>query len=457
VNLKPLLIVSALALSLSASGACEAAEPLTFSDFLDKTQAHYPRLKAQQLRAEEALAAEHAAVAGFFPRFKGISEWTRSNDPVYVFGTLLKQGAFTQGDFDVAKLNDPDARSNFAVGVEGQWTLFDAFDTISKVNASKHRAQSEKLNEEFAGAEVSLLAIEAFYRAVLEENLAALAEDIWAVSGKDIGEAESLSQKGLILGADYYAARVNMGAIERMKNRFARDARSSKILLNVLMGEDPLKEQVLSYEVEPAEASGQGLAAWLETAYGSRKDLEAAHSLVEAAKAESFKEKMSFLPKLQAIGRFEDDTRDWRGDRNHYLLGVKGEMDLFDPSYGARKDQAALKLKETIETKNALKDEIVRSLTEEYGRYETILADVPVTARMLEDVQKAAELTEKLYREGKKSVADLLEIRRIYLESAVQAFETRFYTQTGRSRLLFLSGTLDRAQAEDIGRGLKKK
>ncbi|MEI8345043.1 MAG: TolC family protein, partial [Candidatus Omnitrophota bacterium] len=136
---------------------------------------------------------------------------------------------------------------------------------------------------------------------------------------------------------------------------------------------------------------------------------------------------------------------------------IRGQVDLFDGTYGSRTEQAALKLKAAIEDKNDLKDRITQALAEESGRYETITADLPVAERMLSDAKNAMEMTQMLYSQGKKSVADLLEIRRVYLETAVKSYQTRFYAQTSYSRLLFLSGRLDQAAAERIAAGLKKR
>lgn len=446
-----ILIISALNLF------AEANEPLTLPDFVRKTQAHYPLLKKQHARVEEAIAAKHEAIAGFLPKFTGVSSWSTGNDPVYVFGTLLKQGAFTQNDFQLGRLNSPEARTNFSYGVEGRWVLFDAFDTISRVRIAGHAVDSEKSNEEYAQMEVSLLAVEAFYRAVLETNLERFAGEIITSSKKDLSEAQSLNEKGMVLGADFYAANVNGGILERMRNRFQRDSKSSRILLNILMGEDPLVERSLDYEILPLNAESKGFRQWLDVAYLYRKDFEAIDAAIRGAESEVFRQKMSFLPKISAFGSVEDNTHDWQGDSKNYLLGVKGELDLFDGTYGARNERAALKLKEAIEEKNSLRDAIMRALSEENARYETLTTDLPLAERMLQDAKNAMQMTEKLYREGKKSVADLLEIRRVYLEMALMTYETRFYIQTSYSRLLFLSGTLDRTSLDRIAAGLKKR
>ncbi|MEI8344834.1 MAG: TolC family protein, partial [Candidatus Omnitrophota bacterium] len=247
--------------------SAQTTEPLAFTDFLSKVRAHYPLLKKQHRRVEEAIAAQHEAIAGFLPRFTGVSAWTTGDDPVYVFGTLLKQGAFTSGDFDVARLNSPETRSNFSYGVEGRWMLFDAFDTISRVRGAGQRVRSETLNSEFADMETTLLAIEAFCRAALEENLGRFAREVQTASQKDLGEAESLSQKGLVLGADFYTAKVNGGLIERLYNRFERDFKSSRVVLNILMGQDPLIELALDYDIVPVAGQAQGLREWLQSAY----------------------------------------------------------------------------------------------------------------------------------------------------------------------------------------------
>ncbi|MBK5098336.1 MAG: TolC family protein, partial [Gemmatimonadetes bacterium] len=58
-----------------------------------------------------------------WPRIDVATGWTRSNDPVFAFGTKLRQGIFSESDLALDALNNPDAISDWATGASLQWKL----------------------------------------------------------------------------------------------------------------------------------------------------------------------------------------------------------------------------------------------------------------------------------------------------------------------------------------------
>ena len=57
----------------------------------------------------------------------GFSETaTRGDDPVYVFGSKLRQQRFTQADFTLNNLNTPLPFGNFSTRFGGTWNLFES-------------------------------------------------------------------------------------------------------------------------------------------------------------------------------------------------------------------------------------------------------------------------------------------------------------------------------------------
>ena len=79
------------------------------------------------------------------PRWHGLSilpqvgfaeDISRGNDPVYVFGTRLRQQQFTQADFALDSLNKPEPIGNFATRISGGWLLFDSFRTQKSVQGA---------------------------------------------------------------------------------------------------------------------------------------------------------------------------------------------------------------------------------------------------------------------------------------------------------------------------------
>jgi len=89
------------------------------------------------LADQKAASAEiKEARSGLLPKIVFSESATRGNDPVYAFGTRLRQGRFTADDFALNRLNYPPDR-RFTTRFSGQWTLFDSFANLLRCAVRK--------------------------------------------------------------------------------------------------------------------------------------------------------------------------------------------------------------------------------------------------------------------------------------------------------------------------------
>jgi outer membrane protein TolC len=447
---KLFLGILALAFMSSTALAEEPATPpktplsqRTFLDCFEKVLVHYPALKKKYEELAQAKAEKNLALAELFPRVQGLASMTTTDDPVNVFGMLLRQESFTQNDFSLNALNSPRHRTNYHFGLAGEMLLFDSFNTISKIRSARRLVKSAGLEADFTEMEASLVTLESYLAVLLAKELFKITADLKKVIDQDLKQAEDLKQKGMILGADFYAAKVAAGGIERTLNRARAMAKTSRMFMNILMGEDP----ELAWEAVgkiPGVLQDQGaLQSWIAQAYQQRKDLVAMDSMIDAQRIESLRQKTSFLPKIYGFGGLDADSHDLSSGGKNFTVGIKGSMDLFDPAYPGRIQQAKHRYEELKADRQALRDEIAKQLVSELASYETVTADHPVLLQAHEDAKEASDLTAKLYQEGRKSIADLLTIRSIYLETASGLQQLLFALELEYAKLLFLSGQLD--------------
>ena len=83
-----------------------------------------------------AEAAAGGASSVYWPRLDFESGFVRSNDPVYAFGTKLRQGTFSEADFDVDALNHPEPINDWMNRISLQWKVFSPADWTSRGAAS---------------------------------------------------------------------------------------------------------------------------------------------------------------------------------------------------------------------------------------------------------------------------------------------------------------------------------
>src|SRR5262249_22411100 len=89
-----------------------ASEPWTLERALDQALAHNPDLRMSRQRLLAAQSVLEHANAAFWPRLQFQSSYTRTDNPMTVFGSILNQRAYsTSLDFnDVPDIDNLNAR-----------------------------------------------------------------------------------------------------------------------------------------------------------------------------------------------------------------------------------------------------------------------------------------------------------------------------------------------------------
>ncbi len=451
------VVILVVSLSLCLTGVIYGAQEtaastpvLTFEKFCSRVLAYYPKLKREGASVEIAIARKFQAVAGYLPHVQGLASMTTSNDQVYVFGTLLKQRAFTQEDFSLSRLNNPSSRTNYNIGIHAEMPIFDALQTVYRVKAAKYMVESARYDELFSRMEAILVATDTYLHAIATDKLLHVVDEACARSEEDLKQADELKQKGLVLGADYYAAKITFGGLKSMKNELAGRRAALAALLNILMGEDPLKPVDISDEIGDNPVNAGMLADWLSEAYAARPDLRSIEEAIHAKETDYLRERMSALPKISAFGDLNENTQNFNTGGGSFAVGLKGSVDILEPDYFARVKLAKESLKKLKYDRDIIKDAIAKEVTGEYARFEAIRTNLPILREMKSDANEAVSLTLPLYREGRKSIADLLDMRRAYVETNQSYYASVAGSGASWASLLFLSGRLDETTVRTI-------
>ena len=87
--------LSSLLVALVAVSVAQEATPLTLAEAAQMTLANNPMHKAALADTKASLAGVGEARAPMLPRIMFTENFTAGNDPVFVFGTKLRQQEFT--------------------------------------------------------------------------------------------------------------------------------------------------------------------------------------------------------------------------------------------------------------------------------------------------------------------------------------------------------------------------
>src|ERR1700693_2535452 len=136
---KVVLSIATLGLTCVSASAQQEAQPssLTLQQAVTIALEKNPLRRAAIADTKAASAGVREARSFLMPQLSFSETATRGDDPVYVFGSKLRQQHFTAADFALNKLNSPLPFGNFSTRFAGSWNLFDSFASWHGVNRAR--------------------------------------------------------------------------------------------------------------------------------------------------------------------------------------------------------------------------------------------------------------------------------------------------------------------------------
>ena len=442
-------------LSLLLSAAV-SAQPggLSLGAAVDAVLQRSPGVAGAKYRVQEADAALRETQMRRLPSLTLNSAFTRGDNPVYAFGTLLEQKSFTQADFSLDSLNSPGLLNNFKNSFELGVPLFTGFELRSFERLGRLGRDSAESGRELSVQNARYEAVESFLQVLLQRELSrALAERV-DVSGAEIETARKLKEKGLVLGSDYYAAQAILGGLNAWRTRAAAGRAAAESRLATLAGLPPRAMDVsgvLAQKEYPLEPESE----LVERALRQRPELRRSALREDMASVLRRKEGLSLLPKVEAFAAAETDTKDFNGNPWNRIFGVRASLPLGDPAYPSRRSRAQASLEASrAETRRAQEDVRIE-VSQAYQGYKGARESLPIAKDTVDKARQSLELFRPLYREGRQSIMEVLRAEEGLAKAQAAYLESLYGLHIGRARLLLAAGSLDGQAVRDIEQGLE--
>ena len=296
--------------------------------------------------------------------------------------------------------------------------------------------------------------VESFLQVLLRQQLSqALAERIEA-SGAEIENARKLKEKGLVLGSDYYAAQATLGGLKAWRAQVEAGLQAAKAGLATLMGVAPQSLAVrgaLSQREYPLEAEAELVASALR----QRPELRQNSLRQDMASVLRRKEGLSLLPKVEAFGTLETDTKDFNGNPWNKIFGVRASLPLGDPAYPSRRSRAQASLEASRAEAARAQENVLIEVSQVYEGYKGVRESLPIAKDTVDKARQSLELFRPLYREGRQSIMEVLRAEEGLAKAQSAYLESLYDLHAGRARLLLAAGSLDGQAVRDLSQGVE--
>jgi outer membrane protein TolC len=423
----------------------QAQTPLTLKQAVTIALEKNPARKIALADQKVAAAGVKEARAALLPRLTFSESAMRGNDPVYVFGSRLRQQRFTSADFALNRLNRPTPFGDFTTRLGGNWNLFDSFANVLNVRRAQDMQTAAAQQLARTDQELVFRVVQAYYGLLLAAKQQDVAEQAMRTADSILETAKNRFQAGLVVEADYLSAQVNAAQRQQELIRARNDVALARVQLNNALGvpADSAYEPaaVLAERALPLSPLPDLEKQALET----RPDLKQVKSQQAAQDKGAAAAKASFGPRLNAFASWEADNPAFTGGGgNNWVGGLELQLDLFS---GGQK-QARL------ERERAMQDRIaaMRQMAEDGIRldvrrayYDTDAARQQVEVARVSQQQAAESLriNQNRYESGLATITDLLRVEDAARRSQTDYWQSLYRYQTSFANLELATGTLN--------------
>jgi outer membrane protein TolC len=429
---------------LSGAGLAQSA-PVTLQKAVAIALERNPQRKAAL--AEERIAASSIkeAQSAYFPRLTFYETAAISNDPVFVFGTKLRQNRFTAADFALNQLNNPAAIGNFATRIGLQWSAFDSFLT----RASVRQAASEKAaaDERLARADqlVVFRVVQAYYGVLFASRQLEVAEHAAATAQAVMEQSRARFQAGSTVESDYLAAQVD-DASRRQEVVKARNALAlARAQFNLAMGVAPEHDYQTSGPSGPPSLQPPVLAEAETRALKERPDLKESAQQIAARAAGVDAAKSAFGPRLNVFAGAQADNVNFFGNGgNNWTAGAELQFDIFSGGEKkARLEREHAGLERAQSLKQVAEDNVRLEVRRAWYDFDSARQSVEISRMAADQAEEALRIVNNRYQAGMTTITEMLRSEDSARTARVNYWEAVYRMSAGYAALELAMGTLN--------------
>jgi outer membrane protein TolC len=394
--------------------------PVTLAEALALADKGNPELQAAAARVAARGARTESVRRMRWPRVDLSVGWSRMDLPAGVFASKLNSGAFTQADFDIARLNQPDPLNHLgtSLSLEVPIDVFGKVGSMAGAMAAYGDAADAGMRD--ARQEVRMRVIEAYRRAEMAGRAAALMERVLGVARAREAEIEARVEAGGALKADLLRARARRREREADLAERRSEQSVARAGLARLLGARPGVDYVPTEGPPPVTPLQGEEAAWVERALRQRPILVAARRKADAASSLARTEKKALLPDIGLFGQIWDDRIKVSDGSQAWAVGVGVKWTPFDGARSKLEAAATAEQRAAEEDAGAATDQVRLEVAVAYRRAVSARERHAAAAGGAEEGREAFRVVQERRKAGMATLTDELETETAALGAALQ-------------------------------------
>ncbi len=421
-----------------------AQDPMSLRDAvhqaLDKNKSVEASVAAR--KAAESRIAE--ARGGGLPKVNYSESWDRSDNPVFVFSSLLTQHQFGEQNFQIGPLNRPDFLNNFQSQVTADQTLYDAGQTKRAVRSAELTKDMTSEDGRRTQMEVMAGVIRSYEDALLGVEQFNVTSQAMRSAQADLERAQAVRSAGMSTDVDVLSIRVHLASVREQEIRRAADLDVARAALNDALGLPLDAAHSLTTGLAPLQLPDVVLAEYEKNALSERPEARQAKLATSLAENQAATARNSLLPQVGVHASFEADRQRFydRGGAN-WLVSIGLRWNLFNGfSDKARIEESRSALRRSEAEQERAGSAIRLQVRRAYADLRAADQRIEVAKASVAEAEESLRITQNRYETGLSNVTDLLRTETAVLEARTRHLAAIHDQRIAAAMLELVAGTL---------------
>ncbi|MBW2071353.1 MAG: TolC family protein [Deltaproteobacteria bacterium] len=425
------------------AGSSTSYSLLTLQEAIQMALRYNPKITAAQSLLDASGARVKEARSGLLPQLEVSENFTRTDSPVGVFSSKLNQGVFEQKDFEVDRLNNPNAINNFATNFTVTLPVFDSGQSWIGLSQAKLNQQAAIMAATRTRQQVIAETVFSYAGVQLAQENVRVVEQALKTARAHLKLIRSRHASGLVLKSDLLRAEVRLAQVEQERLQAQSELEIARAALSAAMG---LRvHQVFRLPPSPqAERQLQNsLEDWLQKAVEHRPDLARLKYEEMMASKEVAKAKSAHLPSLHFTGNYQINTEDFSNSEDNYSVGATLSLNLYSGyNLQARVAEARARLAQMQAKRQQLELGIAVETRRSYLEAQSSWQCMQVARGAIAQAEEGLRIVSNRYKNGLNTIVNLLDAE-VALQQARRNYSRARHDYTvARARLALAAGTL---------------
>jgi outer membrane protein TolC len=379
-------------------------------------------IEAAQSLVKSSEAHTLSARSGYLPTLDYSESVNRSDNPVFVFSSLLGQRQFAASNFAIGLLNRPNALDNFQSALVARQTIFDGGRTRNAIAGGYALEGVAAASAQRTELDVTRDAVRCYLDVILSQATLKAAQQAVNSAQADLERAESIHQAGMSTDADVLSIRVHLARMHEEEIRRNADLAIASAALNDVLGLPLDSTHDLTTRLTRSTPRTETLPEAQQHAVKTRPEELMMQSATNSALAQVAQQRSALFPVVSVEAAFEADRQTFltRGGAN-YTLAASLNWNLFA---GFRDKEAIAEAREKLLSAKAIQGRATSAVRLEVFRaWEELKASdqrIEVGEASVAEAEESLRITRNRYESGLSTVTALLRTETAVLESQTQ-------------------------------------